>query len=60
MRDYCPEPRLDPPAYEVPVCPWCDAETDTFYTDRDGDICGCENCVKMVDAWEIAMKRRYE
>lgn len=42
-----------PRQVKYPVCPVCDAETDTFYRDRDGEICGCDNCVKAVDAWEV-------
>ena len=42
-----------PSRYQIPICPWCDTETDTFYRDRDGEICGCDNCIKAVDAWEV-------
>lgn len=39
------------PAY--PVCPVCGREADTFYEDSDGNIVGCDECIKKVDAWEI-------
>ncbi len=35
-----------------PVCPVCGAETDALYRNMDGDIVGCEACVRTVDAWE--------
>lgn len=36
---------------KFPRCPECDRETDKFYK-RDGEVIGCDNCVKSVDAWE--------
>lgn len=36
---------------KFPKCPECGHETDRFYK-CDGDIIGCDNCVKEVDAWE--------
>lgn len=54
------EPRLDPPEREMPVCPWCDAETDTFYRDRDGEICGCDCCVEAADAYEYTEREQME
>lgn len=43
----------EPPAEPTPpVCPVCGAETDTFMRDHYGEICGCDNCVKPVDAWD--------
>lgn len=35
-----------------PECPVCGAETDLLYRDMDGDVVGCEACVRTVDAWE--------
>jgi hypothetical protein len=43
------EPPPDPP---LPRCPICDAETDTFYKDKHGEIVGCDECVSTCDAWE--------
>lgn len=38
---------------ETPVyCPICGSETDTIYTDRDGDAVGCSECVSMWDAYD--------
>ena len=48
IYDY-PEPPLEP---DFPRCPICGEETDTFYRDADGDIVGCDNCVKAIDAWD--------
>lgn len=42
----------DPPDYTVPICPVCGEETDTLYADMDGEIFGCDNCVKTIDAWD--------
>lgn len=47
VRDY-PEP----PEYTVPRCPVCNEETDTLYADMNGEIFGCDNCVKTIDAWD--------
>ena len=41
------EPPPEPP---LPRCPICDAETDTFYKDKNGDIVGCDECGSTVDA----------
>lgn len=48
-------PLRDPQEREgvAPACPICGAEAETFYRDHDGDICGCEFCVKPVSAWEV-------
>ena len=37
-----------------PVCPICGKEADTFAVDKDGDIIGCDKCVRMKDAYEEA------
>ena len=42
----------EPKESKPPVCPVCGAETDTFKKDFYGDICGCDQCVKDVDAWD--------
>ena len=47
------EPPVDPPAYTCPRCPVCDAETDKLLRDRCGNIVGCPECVKEVDAWTL-------
>lgn len=53
MKDYM----LDPPEQaEYPACPKCKStEYDFIYKDIDNEICGCSECVKMIDAcdyWE--------
>ena len=46
-----PASRATDPA--TPTCPICGAETDTFYEDLvTGDIVGCAECLRSVDAWE--------
>lgn len=39
------------PSY--PTCPICHEEADTFYVDQDEQIIGCDNCIKIRDAWEM-------
>lgn len=36
-----------------PTCPICGAECDTIYKDKHGDIFGCNDCIKKVEAWEV-------
>ena len=47
------EPPVEPPAYTCPRCPVCDAETDKLLRDRWGNVVGCPECVKEVDAWPL-------
>lgn len=47
------EPPVEPPEYTCPRCPVCDAETDKLLRDRWGNIVGCPECVKEVDAWAL-------
>ena len=40
-------------------CPVCGSENpEDFYFDRDGDICGCDACMKRRDAWEWHCEQR--
>ena len=41
-------------------CPICGKLTDTLYLDVDGDLCGCENCVRRVDAHEYEKNEEWE
>lgn len=44
---------LEPPEpTPPPVCPVCGAETDTYIRDYYGDIVGCDQCTKEIDAWD--------
>ena len=47
-----PEPPVSPPDYDehLPECPVCGEEADTFYKNSDGDIVGCMECIRAVDA----------
>ena len=47
------EPPVEPPAYTCPICPVCGAETDKLLRGRWGNIVGCPECVKEVDAWTL-------
>ncbi len=40
-----------PPEEPFPRCPVCGAETDTLYTNIDGDVVGCDECVHTLNAW---------
>ena len=47
------------PAAETIYCPMCHAEDpDEFTIDSNGDICGCDVCLKRVDAYKWVMDRR--
>ena len=35
-----------------PICPVCGGECETIYKDINGDIFGCDCCVKQQDAYE--------
>jgi len=36
-----------------PTCPCCGKECETFYYDMDGEIFGCDLCVKVKDAFDV-------
>lgn len=40
------------PIKATPTCPVCGEEVSEYYKDSYGEIVGCENCVKSIDAWE--------
>ena len=46
-------PLVPPPQPPAPECPVCGAETDRIYQDRWGNIVGCPECIKEVDAWDM-------
>lgn len=35
-----------------PTCPECGASVSEFYKNREGEVVGCEYCIKLRDAWE--------
>lgn len=35
-----------------PVCEICGRECSEFFFNKWGDFVGCDECVKIVDAWE--------
>jgi hypothetical protein len=37
---------------EYPHCPVCNAECDEIYMDENDEIFGCDQCVKIKNAWE--------
>lgn len=45
-----------PPEEPLPICPVCGAETDTFFQDKYGDIVGCDECIKRLDAWDYVQE----
>ena len=46
-------PLVPPPQPPAPECPACGAETDRIYQDKWGNIVGCPECIKEVDAWDM-------
>lgn len=40
---------LDP---DYPHCPACDRECSEVYLDADGEIIGCDRCIRKESAWE--------
>ena len=40
MQYWEPERPLEPKDYDLPVCPVCGEETDTYYKNKDGVIVG--------------------
>ena len=46
-------PLVPPPQPPAPECPACGSETDRIYQDKWGNIVGCPECVKEVDAWDV-------
>ena len=38
---------------EIPVCPVCGDEAETFYMNEDKQIVGCDNCIEKRDSWEV-------
>lgn len=35
-------------------CPHCGAENpDSYFLDKFGYLCGCERCIRIVDAYEV-------
>lgn len=40
-------------------CPICGEECDTIYFDRNGEIFGCEECIKTRDAYDWAEDERW-
>lgn len=45
------------PEDPAPICPCCGEETDRYYLDRDGDIIGCEYCIRSVDAYKYKINQ---
>ena len=41
------------PELPSPSCPACGSEAERFYTDGDGDVIGCEECISVLQYWEV-------
>jgi len=55
LRPYAlPDRPLDPPEPKEPICPLCGKACDIVYKEPGGDIVGCDNCLRAVDAWECS------
>lgn len=42
----------EPPQKPVPVCPVCGWDCNSYFINSNGEVIGCENCVKEMDAYE--------
>ena len=40
------------PSDDPVKCPICGEETDTIFEDRNGEVFGCDRCVRQRDAWD--------
>ena len=50
MQYWEPERPLEPKDYDLPVCPVCGEETDTYYKNKDGVIVGFDSGKTQIDA----------
>jgi len=39
------------PDAPAPICPVCGDEAEEFYLDRDGDVIGCDRCIRLIEAY---------
>ncbi len=44
-----------PDSEPLPLCPVCGEECETFYTDPEGTVLGCEHCVRAQDSWSVTV-----
>ena len=44
--------RFGMPESEALICPCCGKEAENFFLDSNDDIIGCDECIRMVDAFE--------
>lgn len=51
LTDCPPASYFEPRPYQIPICPMCGEETDELVLDKDGDVCGCRECIQIVTAW---------
>lgn len=53
---FVPDYNIDTPAVkEYPKCPVCGSDMyEYIYKDTYGDVCGCSDCVKIVEAEDFA------
>jgi hypothetical protein len=49
MQTGYPDRRKD----DEPICPMCGDRCDTIYKNREGEIVGCDECLKAIDSWEV-------
>lgn len=50
---------LDQPEKDYPICPICGAECCELFEDNDGNIVGCDECIKTIDAWDWKEREKY-
>lgn len=44
--------RYGVPEVDELICPVCGKEAESFFIDSNNDIIGCDECIRMVDAYE--------
>ena len=70
MQDLPDDPRIRDaemngmPPYDDPdsLCPICGKECETIYTDKFGDVVGCDECITLweADEWYDEHKEEFE
>lgn len=53
VNDYPNPPDWNEPERELPECPICSKQAETFYRNRDFEIVGCEYCITKLDAEDM-------
>lgn len=44
----------------APVCPFCGAEADNFYINKNREVVGCDICLSTLAWWEEELHERLQ